>query len=224
MKVLIVEDNLDLLANIVDYLTEKDIALECTSNGRSGLLLAQNNAFDVIVLDIGLPRIDGISICKQLRSSQSNDVPIIMITARDSLDDKQKGFSAGADDYLTKPFELAELEMRIKALTRRNRSSSETVYRVGDLEFDTRSMRIKRAEHVIELTPVGRKILAVLMRASPSVVTHAELVKAVWNDATLKADALKTHMYALRRAIDTEGASELIKTVHREGYRISDDE
>ena len=225
MKVLVIEDNRDLLANVVEFLSARGHHLQTASDGITGLHLAACEDHDVIILDLGLPGIDGLSLCERLRRDARKDTPIVILTARDTLDDKLLGFGVGADDYLTKPFALAELEVRMHAVTRRRRPGLlDPILKVGDLEFDIETLRITRAGTAIVLTPVCRRLLALLMRESPRVVTRERLIQEVWGESPPEGDVLRAHLYALRRAIDHDFHPALIKTLHREGYRITTDD
>ncbi|NQD37774.1 response regulator transcription factor [Permianibacter sp. IMCC34836] len=226
VKALVIEDNRDLSANVVEFLSARGHQTQTAPDGITGLHLAACEDFDVIVMDLGLPGIDGLTLCERLRREARKDTPVVMLTAKDTLDDKLLGFGVGADDYLTKPFALAELEVRMQALVRRRRHSGiiDPVLKVGDLEFDTETLRANRAGTPIVLTPVGRRLLALLMRESPRVVTRERLIQEVWGEAPPDGDVLRAHLYALRRAVDHDFQPALIKTLHREGYRIAADD
>jgi len=221
LSVLIIEDNADILSNIFEYFEARGHSLDAATDGLMGLHLAACNQYDAIVLDLMLPRLDGLELCRKLRRDGKITTPIIMLTARDCLDDKLLGFEAGADDYLVKPFALPELEARLISLCRRlSGNNTETVLRVGDLIFDTATRKVHRQGTTIELTPVTRSILALLMRRSPSLVRHEELERNVWGDSVPDKMALRVHMSALRVAIDRPFPKKYLVTVHREGYRL----
>lgn len=221
MRILLVEDDQDLAENLQEYLEEKGHELAFAYDGLVGLHLAATERWDVIVLDIMLPGIDGLQLCERLRRDAGDTTPILMLTARDRLQDKIKGFQSGTDDYLVKPFAMQELEMRLEALYRRVTSEiCGQVLTVGDLVANVKTMEITRAGQTIELTRVGRKILIHLMRASPALVSRAELESAIWGHDQPDSDVLRSHMYALRRAVDRPFQQKLLHTVRGLGYRI----
>lgn len=222
LRILVVEDNPDLAANLVDYLEAKGHLSDATGDGISGLHLATRNTYDVIVLDLVLPGLDGVSLCKCLREEVGKSTPILMLTARDALEDKITGLEAGADDYLVKPFELRELEARIKALARRTQfTSSRKKLQVGNLHFDTATFQVVRAGKVIDLPPIPLRLLEALMRASPRVLERSELERAVWGDTPPDSDSLRAHMHILRNAIDKPFDKPLLQTLRGIGWQIT---
>lgn len=221
ISILLVEDNQDLAANIADYLEAHGYLVDVAMDGVTGLHLAVSQPHDVIVLDLMLPGIDGLTLCRRLRQDARSDVPVLMLTARTTLDDKAAGYREGADDYLVKPFELRELDMRLRALMRRGRSNeSLRLLKVGDLQFDLDTLTVERAGHVVNLTAVSLRILEVLMKRSPSVVRRRDIEQAVWGDSPPDSDALRVHMHTLRSAIDLEGHPPLLLTVRGIGYQL----
>lgn len=224
MQLLLIEDHTDIAANIAEYFTARGDTVAHATDGRAGLDLALNQSFDAIVLDLMLPGIDGIGICRQLRQAGHTRVPILMLTAKDLLTDKVEGFEAGADDYLVKPFSLIELDARLKALVRRaSPPQVQRVLVVGDLKFDLNTLEAERAGERIKLNPTTRRILAVLMQNSGRVVTRAELEHELWGDRAPEGDFLRAHMHALRTAIDRNFPVKLLHTVHGTGYRLACD-
>lgn len=222
MRVLIVEDNRRLLANLFEYFERNGHILDAAPDGVIGKRLASTQRYDVIVLDWMLPRLDGFQLLKYLREEKKIDTPIIMLTARDELPDKLSGFNAGADDYLTKPFEFAELEVRLQALvTRASRAGRNKCLAVADLQFDLDTQKIYRDGEEIQLFPVLRKLLKILMENSPAVVSRESLEEALWGDQPPESDRLRAYIYDLRRQIDTPFKNKLIHTVPRCGYRIA---
>jgi len=221
MYLLVVEDNRDLSANLFDYLTGHGHTVDLAYDGRAGLEFALRDPYDAVILDLMLPRLDGIEVCQRLRELGST-IPILMLTARDTLDDKLLGFGAGADDYLVKPFDLAELEARLNALQRRQRGSMPRRLQVADLVLDLDALTVQRAGKNITLAPIPMHILEVLMRNPRRVVSRAELVRAVWGDTPPDSDALRAHLYQLRTAIDRPFKVALLQTVHGRGYRIGE--
>ncbi|TDR48534.1 winged helix family two component transcriptional regulator [Tahibacter aquaticus] len=220
LRVLIIEDQYDIAANIWDYLERRDYRVDHAADGVSGLARALGDVFDLIVLDLGLPRLDGLALCRQLRSS-GRDTPILMLTARDTLDDKLRGFAEGADDYLVKPFAMKELEARLRVLHRRRRGSGMQSLSVGELNYDPASMLAQRQGRSIALTRAQASILQLLMQQSPNVVSHAALAAAVWGSDGGDSAALHTHVYELRKLVDKPFAHSLILGVHGIGYRLA---
>ena len=220
MRILIIEDNSDLAANIYDYLEVKGHTLDAAADGITGLHLAVVNDYDAIVLDLMLPGLDGLALCKKLREEAGKQTPVLMLTARDTLSDKLTGFSMGADDYLVKPFELQELEVRLLSLQRRNAGTLSRKLIVADLSFDLDTLTVKRQDKTITLTPTGLKILELLMRKSPNVVSRKEIERILWGDEPPDSDAIRSHMHTLRTSIDRPFDKALIYTVHGIGFRL----
>lgn len=222
MRILIIEDNSDLAANIYDFLEAKGHTLDAAADGITGLHLAIVNNYDAIVLDIMLPGMNGYEVCKKLREEAEKQTPVLMLTAKDTLDDKLAGFAIGADDYLVKPFELQELEVRLLALQRRKTGSTTRKLTVSDLSFDIDTLTVKRQDKSITLTPTGLKILELLMRKSPHVVSRREIEHLLWGDEPPDSDAIRSHMHTLRAAIDHPFDKPLIHTVHGIGFRLEE--
>ncbi|MGD8764364.1 MAG: response regulator transcription factor [Desulfobacteraceae bacterium] len=220
IRILIVEDNPDIAENIAEYLELQGHVLDFAMDGIGGLHLALTEDYDAIILDIMLPGMDGLIFCRKLREEGGKQTPVLMLTARDTLSDKLEGFDAGADDYLVKPFELAELGARIHALVRRADHATPQRLRVADLEIDLGKMLVQRAGRPIELNRACLKILTILMQASPNVVSRKDIEHALWRDMPPGSDALRSHIYALRRAIDKPFNYPLIHTVHGIGYKL----
>jgi DNA-binding response OmpR family regulator len=225
LNILVVEDNRDLAANIVDYLEERGHRVDAAPDGVTGLRLAAGGDFDVIILDLTLPRMDGLTLCRRLRGEAGKPTPVLILTARGTLDDKAAGFDCGADDYVVKPFELRELEMRLQALARRARAGEGLrLLQVADLAFDLAALRVRRGERAIELPAIPLRILELLMKRSPQVVWRREVEQAVWGDSPPDSDALRVHIHTLRTAIDPPGAVPLLHTIRGVGYRLAEDE
>ena len=221
LKLLVVEDQADVAANLWDYFSARGHEVDHAPDGVSGLRRAMEGGHDVIVLDLGLPRLDGLLLCRRLREA-GHGVPVIMLTARDRLDDKLKGFEEGADDYLVKPFALRELEARIQVLARRgDPPDGDLIRRVG-LEFDPRSQTVRREGREASLTRTQARLLECLLRESPRVVEHARLVRAAWGAEGGDPANLHTHIHGLRVAIDKPFAKPLLHTVHGIGYRLAE--
>jgi DNA-binding response OmpR family regulator len=223
--VLLIEDHRDIAGAIVDFLEDRGFTVDYAADGITGLHLAVTNPYDVIVLDIMLPGLDGLSVCRKLREEARNDTPLLMLTARDTLDDKITGLSAGADDYLVKPFEVRELEARLRTLLRRHRGAvAREVHTVEDLTLDTATLQVTRGGQSLALTPIGLKLLTALMRASPRVVSRQQLEREVWGDLLPDSDTLRSHLYTLRKAIDKPFARPLLHTLPGAGYRLAADD
>ncbi|MEQ5835776.1 response regulator transcription factor [Marinobacter sp. NFXS9] len=218
LSVLLVEDDQDLAMTIVQYLEIQQIRCDHASNGVAGLQLIRTNRYDVILLDLNLPRMDGLSVCREVRRS-GDDTSILMLTARDQLADKVEGFESGTDDYLVKPFELQELLVRIRALAHR-RSGQVQRLRCGDLEMDLTAQQATRSGQPLKLSPTGWRLLETLLRAAPSVVTRQALEQAVWGDEPPDSNSLKVHMHHLRKTVDHGHATPLIHTVAGRGFMI----
>jgi DNA-binding response OmpR family regulator len=222
VRILVIEDNRDILANVLDYLQLKGFSVDCAQDGLSGLHLASTGHYDLIVLDIMLPGIDGYQVCKRLREDGRNEVPILMLTARDALDDRLQGLQAGADDYLIKPFALSELVARIEAILRRSQGSRKRQLKVADLVYDLDTLHVSRAGQPLKLNPLGLKLLAVLMQKSPAVVRREALEDALWGDDCPDSDSLRSHIHQLRQVLDKPFASPLLHTLHGVGYRLAE--
>ena len=222
MRVLIIEDDLDIAGNLYEFLEGRGNAVDLARDGVTGLHLAVSGAFDAIVLDIGLPGVDGLGLCRKLRREARQDVPVLILTARDMLDDKLAAFDSGADDYLVKPFALREVEARLNALAARHRG------RVVDrrlayeaVEFDTTTLEVTVDGRPVHISRKCLRLLEMLMSAPQRVFTRAELEHELWGEEHPQSDSLRSHMHMLRRALtDTSGRAPIV-TVHGVGYRFA---
>lgn len=222
LRILIIEDNPDIAQNMGDFLEAQGHVLDFAMDGIGGLHLALTQTYDVIVLDLMLPGMDGLTLCKKLREEAEKNTPVLMLTARDTLNNKLEGFDAGADDYLVKPFALKELAARLNALAKRTKQSPKNKLQVADLELDIGTMEVRRGGQIIELNRTGLKILSMLMQAFPNVLSRETLEYALWGDTVPGSDALRSHIYTLRSAIDKPFPGPLLQTVHGIGYRLVD--
>ena len=222
MRILVVEDHHDIAANVGDFLEAKGAAVDFAYDGISALHLALTGEPDAIVLDVGLPGMDGLTFCRRLRGDAGQDTPILMLTARDTLADKLAGFEAGTDDYLVKPFALQELWARLEALVRRTAPRPSEALQVADLELDPGTRTVRRGGVELTLGRAPFNLLEALMRRSPNVVSRRDLEEVLWGDEPPAGDVLRSHLYALRRAVDrgSHGPA-LIHTVHGVGYRLA---
>lgn len=223
LRILLVEDHQDLAETVTDFLESMGAIVDFAADGMTGLHLARQSRFDVIVLDIMLPGMDGYALCAEIREQDHNSTPVIMMTARDELGDKLKGFESGADDYVVKPFDLPELVARIKSLSRRHHGTltSETLT-VADLVLDTGTHEVRRGGQVLSLTPAGFQILSILLRRMPNVVTREEIETELWGDDPPASDTLRSQIYKLRKAVDKPFEKSLLHTVAGSGYRITE--
>ncbi|WNO10216.1 response regulator transcription factor [Teredinibacter sp. KSP-S5-2] len=224
MLVLVVEDNRDLGASVLDYLEMKGIECDYAERGDHALQLIKENSYDVLVLDIMMPGLDGLSLCQALRRHGCTS-PVIMLTARDTLEDKLAGFEAGADDYLVKPFDLPELEARLIALNKRQSMPAEAgTLKVADLELNLETHQATRQGNLIDLSPACWKILVALMQASPKVLSRETLEKTLWQDSPPDSEALKSHLYTLRKLVDKPYDKSLIHTLRGVGVALREDD
>jgi len=218
VHILLVEDDLDLAATIIDYLDIEDICCDHAANGVLGLQLIEENSYDMAILDINMPQMNGLTLCKSIRELGSN-MPILMLTARDSLPDKLAGFDVGTDDYMVKPFEMLELIARIRALAKRQ-SGQANHFTIADLTVDFTSKVAKRHQRELKLSPTGWKLLEVLLRKSPQVISRDQLSRAIWGDEIPDSNSLKVHVFKLRQQIDFEGETKLLKTISGQGFTL----
>ncbi len=222
MNLLIVEDNQDIAASICDYFEALGNTIDKANDGLTGLHLALVNDYDVIILDLGLPGIDGIELCRRLRQGARRSVPIIMLTVKGSLQNKLKGFKSGADDYLIKPFALKELAARVKVLSERINRTSTSQLQIGDLSLDMDTHEVYRDGKQINLNPTLFRLLAFLMQNPHRVINRKEIEYAVWQGTPPASDALRTHFSNLRQIVDKPFEGSLIHTVHGFGYKLTD--
>lgn len=221
LQILLVEDQSDLAQSVWDYLERRGHVLDHAADGASGLRMAMDGRFDVIVLDLGLPRLDGLELCRQLRSA-GHGVPVLMLTARDTLQDKLRGFAEGADDYLVKPFAMRELEARVLNLRRRQDRGRAARLSYGPLQLDLDSYQLSREGALISLTHTQLRLMEALLRAAPGLVRSADLLEQVWGAEGPGMTALHKHIHALRAAMDRPYAQRLLHTVHGLGYRLDE--
>lgn len=220
MNVLLVEDCQSVADVIFDYFEGSNFTLDYAATGTLGLSLAQTQKFDCIILDIMLPGLDGISLCQQLRKEGDN-TPIIMLTARDTDGDMLQGLRQGADDYIVKPFNLELLEARILSVIRRHSGTGFlTKITRGPISLDLNTHHVWRDQHEIKLTPICFKILHVLVKKSPAVVSRQEIEEVLWADDFPDQDLLRKHIYQLRNKVDKPFKNNLIETVPKLGYRL----
>lgn len=224
MKILIVEDEKKIAGFIKRGLTEENHVADTAFRGDDGLRMALESHYDLIILDLMLPGLDGISVCRELRQNNFKN-PILMLTAKDRVEDKVKGLDSGADDYLTKPFAFEELLARIRALSRKSSSSESAILKAGDLEMDLLSHKVSRAGREIELTAKEFSLLEFLMRNAGKVVTRTMIAEHVWDiNFDTDTNVIDVFINHLRKSVDRDSKFKMIRTVRGKGYvlEISD--
>lgn len=219
MHVLVVDDEIDILTTIADQLSLDSILVDCAYNGVQAINLALENNYDVIVLDIMMPKLNGIDTCQRMRANGCI-VPIIFLTARDTLQDKITGFNSGCDDYLVKPFAMDELLCRIHALSNRTSRQSISQTQFGELRLDIDSMLIYRNEKILNLNHIQYRLLKHLIIHAPKVLTKEQLTYEIWKDELPESDSLRSHLYQLRKIMDKPYTFEMLETVRGKGYRL----
>jgi len=221
MRVLIIEDNLDIQANIAEYL-EQQYTLDFAYSGAQGIELALSSEYDVIVLDLMLPGKDGIEVCREYRSKAPIQAPILMLTARDTIDDKEVGFEVGADDYMVKPFSLRELKMRIEALARRPKAKLQNELSFSGVTLWPGAITFEVGGTSNVLHEKEARILRILMENAPEIVTGDSISYALWGDEPPESGALRTHIYNLRKALCAAGKDKLLHTIRGRGYQLQE--
>ncbi|MXY66516.1 MAG: response regulator transcription factor [Gammaproteobacteria bacterium] len=223
-SVLLVEDHRDLAETISMALESAGFTMDYAADGPEALRLATENMFDCIVLDLMLPGIDGLAVCRRLRNDHGIDTPVLMLTARDRIENKLTGFEHGADDYLVKPFVIEELKARVNALVSRKRGeTASTRIIAGDLMVDTRTREVTRRGRPLDLSPTGFRILRILLREAPAVVSRETIEHELWGEDAPDSDALRSHVYILRKALDKPFEPDdatMIRTVKGVGFRL----
>ncbi len=221
MQVLLIEDDIDLAATISEYLAARGVDCDHAYDGLSGLHIATTSSPDVIILDVGLPGLSGFELCAKLRREAKLGLPILMLTARDALEDKVEGFGKGADDYVVKPFALAELYLRVQALTRRSQGRSSHRINVADLSMDLDTRSAKRNGVELELSRLEFDLLAALCAASPDVLPKETLARRVWHEDYVEDETIRTHIYQLRQKVDKPFGLPLIHTIRGVGHAVN---
>ncbi|QSX39411.1 response regulator transcription factor [Shewanella cyperi] len=220
LKILLIEDNLALAGQLVSFLEGLGWQVDYAAEGKLGLQLANQYAFDVVLLDLNLPDTDGLQICQAILASANIKPPILMLTARDAYQDKASGFAAGADDYLTKPFDLRELALRCEALARRRELFQQQSLEIGQLKICRRQRQVWWQGQPIALTATGFAILQKLMENHPYPSSRRELIEHVWPEEEPESNALKAHIYTLRKSLEPAVGHPLIHTISTIGYQL----
>lgn len=224
INILVIEDNVTVAQNIDDFFTPQGYVLDFAHTGTQGLSLALENYYDVIILDLMLPGMDGIEVCQKIRQNTERHIPIVMLTARDSLDDKLTGFDIGADDYLTKPFALEELHARCLVLANRQKTVAPSTITLGQLTIDTLRQEVVREGKPLNLQRIPFKILLILAQSHPRIVSRSELWSRIWGDSMTNSDVIRSHVYQLRQALDKPFEHTMLATVHGVGFNLKVDE
>ncbi|MCC2616241.1 response regulator transcription factor [Aestuariibacter halophilus] len=220
LSVLLIEDSRAIATEIYDFLEQQGMTVDYAETGHDGLRLATRHAYDVIVLDVMLPDISGVTVCQHIKAQCDPIPPVLLLTARDSLSDKSDGFAAGADDYLTKPFEQVELALRCRALGRRQQLHGAQQRVIGELVVNDKQQWASRAGDVLPLSSTDFAILCALAQAYPNAVSRQQLINQVWGDDFPDSDVLRSHIYTLRQALDKPYATAMLKTIHGIGFRL----
>jgi len=220
LHILVVEDHPAIARQVVDFLEGLRWDADHAASGALAIELATRAPYDVVLLDLNLPDIDGIAVCRAIKANAPRNVPVLMLTARDAFEDKARGFHGGADDYLTKPFDLRELALRCEALARRGQLHQGRELQAGDLTLLVREQRVLVRGEPVALTQAGFTLLLALCEASPRALSRSALTHALWGAHPPDSDALKSHVYALRKVLAQAGAAATIETVSQLGYRL----
>ncbi|MEQ9393676.1 response regulator transcription factor [Haliea sp.] len=220
LSILLVEDTLAIARQVTDFLEGHGWQVDLAQTGTQAVALAVENLYHVVLLDLNLPDMDGVDVCARIKESAEINVPVLMLTARDSFEDKATGFGVGADDYVTKPFDLRELALRCQALARRNALNHSKVLELGELRINLSQKAVWRQEQRLALTSISFKILVQLAQAYPNPVSRSVLMHQIWGDAPPDSDALKSHIYSLRNTLDKPFESSILMTITNVGYKL----
>lgn len=222
-RILIVEDNEDVRRNIVEFLELKKFKTDNTDDGLKALGLTLVNSYDLILLDVMIPGLDGISVCEQLKK-RMDSTPIIFLSAKDTVEDRINGLTVGADDYIVKTFSLSELLLRINAVLRRTKKELSPFLTIGPLKLNAETKQVFRDDKEIRVNPTGFKILQFLMSKSPNIVSREELEKEIWGFNRVASDALRAQIHLLRQLVDKPFEKQLIHTRQGFGWSIKAEE
>lgn len=223
MRLLIIEDDRTIAGNLYEYMQARGHVVDAAPDGVTGLHLAVSHPFDAIVLDLGLPGMDGLAVLRKLRNDAKVATPVLVLTARDTLSDKLDGFREGADDYVVKPFSLREVEARLEALDKRSRGRVvPDTLRVGALSFDRATLEVRYCGQTVRLPPKAIRLLDALMSQPGRVLGRPELEQAAWDGETVSGESLRTQMSTLRKALAQAGPDP-IENMHGLGYRLRAD-
>jgi DNA-binding response OmpR family regulator len=221
-KILIVEDEADLAELVKNWLVKDHHLVEIADDGLEALIRMETNNYDVVILDIMLPSVNGMEICKRYRKS-GGSAGIIMVTAKGHVDDKETGLDSGADDYMTKPFQLKELAARVRAVLRRNHGQAQDVMRFRDLEIDVNEFKVLKGGHEVHLLPKEFRLLEFFLRHPHQVFSAEDILSSVWeSDTEALLDTVRGHITRVRKKLDTAGTPSIIATVYGVGYKLGE--
>ena len=221
LSILLVEDHRQLAQTVLEFLEQQGATVDYAGDTRLARELVQQHHYDLMLLDVMLPGESGFQFCEALRKELSQDLPVIFMTARDHLDDKLEGFNKGGDDYIVKSFALPELAARVTAQIRRQRKEvTANTLQVEDLQLDPARQEARRDGKLLKLSPTAFRILRILMRESPRVVSREQLERELWGDLVPDSDALRSHLYNLRKAMDKPFSQPLLNTLPGVGFSI----
>lgn len=222
IRMLIVEDHADLATNLSEFFADRHYVLDFASDGLTALHLIATNDYDVIILDVMLPGLSGFEICRRARHDLHCATPVIIMTSKDQLQDKEKGFTVGADDYLVKPFDLRELQLRVEALYRRKVGFSRTPeIRIPGIGFNPGTFVVRTDNgKQLELSGTAARIFEELIKAYPNLLSYVEIEETVWGEREVDMNTLRTHVYSLRKLLQETFQYPMIKTIHGRGYRL----
>lgn len=219
-RLLVVEDEQNLASNIAEYFESSPFEMDFAADGLTALHLLSTRSYDLVVLDLMLAGVSGYDICRRIRSDLKSSVPVIMTTAKGTLPDKEQGFECGTDDYLVKPFDLRELELRIEALLRRGKGVGDTLS-AGPVRFDPDRLEVSVGDcPSLELTGIAARLFEALVRSHPRYLDHETLSEVAWGRGDVDPHTLRTQVYALRQQLQRAFRANLIHTVHGRGYRL----
>jgi DNA-binding response OmpR family regulator len=220
LNILLIEDNVAIARQLLEFLADHGWQVDYADTGGLGLKLVDANIYDVVILDLNLPDMDGLNVCAHIKQSGEINTPVLMLTARDAFEDKAQGFGQGADDYVTKPFEFRELALRCQALARRNDLHRSKQLHVGELRIDLAQNIASRDDQRLVLTAIGFRILVQIAQAYPNPISRSRLLHQIWGDSPPESDALKSHIFSLRSALDKPFATPMLSTITNVGYKL----
>lgn len=221
LSLLVIEDAAQIGLEICDFLSAQGMLVDYAATGTLGLDLAAQQPYDVIVLDVMLPDMNGVAVCKMLKQQCDPTPAVLMLTARDSIADKSLGFDAGADDYLTKPFDLTELLLRCQALARRHQLHQSQTISIGELQINEKQQLAMRQGQTLKLSSTDFSILMMLVQAYPNAVSRQQLINRIWGEDAPDSDVIRSHIYTLRQALDKPFASAMLTTIHGIGFKLA---